>query len=136
MDSNDNLADFDPKFETEVHHRNGFIHPEIIIWSIEKNEKLLIVKNFCKQSEKDLNQTVNQNALIAPQVWRLTWTKSRSIIQNENRKLINNNFLWIHNIGGPTLECLIWSKVCTHYSDPLLHFSEQVLNLTCESGSL
>ena len=99
----------------------GRIHPEIIIWSIEKNEKLLIVKNFCKQSEKDLNQTVNQNAFIAPQVWRLTWTKSRSIIQNENRKLINNNFLWIHNIGGPTLECLIWSKVCTHYSNPLLH---------------
>ena len=56
MDSNDNLADFDPKFETGVHHRNGFIHPEIIIWSIEKNEKLLIIKNFRMQSKKRLER--------------------------------------------------------------------------------
>ena len=38
LDSNDNLAfsDFDPKFGTGVHCRNGFIDSEIIIWSIEK----------------------------------------------------------------------------------------------------
>ena len=38
LDSNDNLAfsDFDPKFGTGVHCRNGFINSDIIIWSVEK----------------------------------------------------------------------------------------------------
>ena len=65
LDSNDNLAYFDPKFGTEVHCGNGFIHSEIIIWSIEKIDcsEHPSSQNFCKQFDKTSNKTVNKNAI-------------------------------------------------------------------------
>ena len=73
-----------------------------IIFSLKLSSSTILTylsspAKFCKQFEQDSNVTVNQDSLIAPQVWCLKWTKSQSIIQNENRKLIKLSFV-IHNL--------------------------------------